>query len=102
MKLYATIKARKMGGQEVEKSQGSNEDMRIIVRDETGEWFLQIYISNDNGTIVADAETGDGEIKRLVEKQSNGKSQKGDRLGVCHCGYPCVYGTDYCERHQLP
>lgn len=31
-----------------------------------------------------------------------GKQKKGDRLGLCHCGYPCLYGTDYCERHQTP
>lgn len=24
------------------------------------------------------------------------------REGLCDCGYPCVYGTDYCERHQTP
>lgn len=24
------------------------------------------------------------------------------REGVCECGYPCVYGTDHCERHQTP
>jgi hypothetical protein len=22
--------------------------------------------------------------------------------GICHCGKPAVYGTDYCELHQLP
>jgi hypothetical protein len=27
---------------------------------------------------------------------------KADRLGTCDCGYPCVYGTDHCERHQTP
>lgn len=39
--------------------------------------------------------------RSIVDKK--GKSQKGEtREGNCHCGYPCIYGTDYCERHQTP
>jgi len=78
MKLYATIRGFKQNGQAVEKSQGSNDDMRIIIRDEAGEWFLQVYCSNDNGLLVADIETGDGEVKRVVEKQTKGNKQKGE------------------------
>lgn len=81
MKLYATVRGKKYQDGvfiPVEKSQGSNDDMRIIVRDEKGEWFIQLYITNDDGLIVVDAETGDGEVKRLVEKQTKGEKQKGD------------------------
>lgn len=79
MKLYATVRGQKYQDGAfvpVEKSQGSNDDMRIIIRDEWGEWFLQLYITNDDGFIVADAETGDGEVRRLVEKQARGEKQK--------------------------
>lgn len=39
-------------------------------------------------------------IPHIHEKKA--KQQKGDRLGKCQCGYPCIYGTDYCDRHQIP
>lgn len=40
-------------------------------------------------------------IKELETRK--GKREKGEpREGLCHCGYPCIYGTDYCERHQIP
>lgn len=36
----------------------------------------------------------------IWEKEYTSKKQKENGCGVC--GYPVIYGTDYCERHQLP
>lgn len=103
MKLYATITGHKQGGQIVEKSQGSNEDMRIIVRDEQGEWFLQVYIDIDNDILYADVETGDGVTKRLVEKKLKGNKQKGEcKHAKCEhygCGNIAEPNSEYCYMH---
>lgn len=98
MKLYATTTSERAS-----KGQGGNENLLTVFTveiDGQRQEIAHMDIINRPEYYVFDWKLPDGTKGAL--KVSKGKKQKGDRLGLCHCGYPCIYGTDYCERHQTP
>jgi hypothetical protein len=98
MKLYANVSSERAS-----KGQGGNDYINIELSRQNNIPFcdMRYFIDKKSGEYVLMVD--DYEIKRLEGNfKLKGKRQKGKREGICHCGYPCIYGTDYCERHQIP
>jgi len=90
MKLYATITSERAS-----KGQGGKY-LNIKITNEKKETIALMWFE-EKEAIISTREDISVEVRDL------GKNQKGEtREGVCHCGYPCDYGTDYCNRHQIP
>lgn len=100
-KLFATLET----GRGKTVSVGDNESITATVYDGnlkaysvTIEWMNIGDIEEPTmGAIVTTREW-----RNLEDGKRKRGDKQGDRLGLCDCGYPCVYGTDYCERHQIP
>jgi len=95
MKLYATTTSERAS-----KGQGGNEYIRIELQSDREKNEFVIVYTPDSLRVCAS--TDDGGALLFETHKEKGEKQKGDRLGKCHCGHPCIYGTDYCERHQTP
>ena len=116
MKLYATISSDRAS-----KGQGGNEYIDIDLFSDKelhiGRFvFMKDADNPDKYVLVEDDFFRNWDKLRVkifnkprLEEVSKGKKQKTakeyPREGICgwsKCGYPCVYSTDYCERHQTP
>ncbi len=103
MKLSATLKNNR-GGSKV-----TADDTRILIDLKLGNKFIGtvgFYVVRDYpsgeelGYRVMWQHVGCENVE--LEEVLKGKTQTSKRDIDCHCGYPCVHGTDYCERHQIP
>lgn len=104
MKLYAKIKAHKKQHNEgiiVEKGQGTNEYMSILLNDEDGRNLIEIYSEvrgNEIFTSVNDYSTG--EKKTFLHELARGEKKKGKH----DCDVDCKFehmckGTD-CKKYN--
>jgi len=107
MKLYATLETST--GKMVSIS--DNESITATVYDKNMKAYSVIIdwcdigdIIDNDGNDLPESEKTKGAIVTVREwrNKPNEIRKSGQREGVCHCGYPCVYGTDYCDRHQTP
>lgn len=71
-------------------------------KDEVIEWYKENTGKSPDCPHYINSDKYNPDGWKFCTQCKKGKQKKGDRLGLCHCGYPCLYGTDYCERHQTP
>lgn len=96
MKLYANVSSERAS-----KGQGG-EWLDIKIRDEKKDLLWNIEVRESLNFYSIRVIPSNISLKSQLSIIQKGKRQKGEREGICHCGYPCIYGTDYCERHQIP
>lgn len=81
-----------------------NETCELCGKDfPTKEIDLVAYICNGcKDDKIVDVEDYSELYGNEEQAKESGTYKGNQREGICDCGYPCVYGTDYCERHQIP
>lgn len=97
MKLGATITSER--GKPITKT--GNENLEIKISGENKETLLEIRIIPSNFGYEMKGWTNENKFFSFFLKET-GSLKQGKREEKCHCGYPCIHGTYYCERHQLP
>lgn len=94
MKLACTIRSER--GKEVTKT--GNEEINITLTNERRQKF-DIKFTGEKIEVMR---YFDASVEVINYDPYKPKPAREPREGICHCGYPCNYGTDYCNRHQTP
>ena len=112
MKLYATVTSER-----ATKGQGGNNQLviNITVGNTSRREIANIVLRTTGGSLSGaddnvyaleyypvNRDKGGRIVLDSGELETKGEKKTGERDGVCYCGYPCIHGTDHCDRHQTP